>query len=109
MQTVSQSIEIRQALASVGSLMDVSDWLTAADTITLVDCLHSKAPSTSRLDCLASVPTQLTELRGALQKNLMVALQSAAEFKGMDELTMNCCRELEVCLFTLLSVAWQQQ
>jgi hypothetical protein len=80
--------------------MDVSDWLTAADTINLVHCLHSKAHEASRLDCLANVPARLTECRAALQKSLVVALQDAAEFKGMDELTMNCCKELEVHLQT---------
>jgi hypothetical protein len=78
--------------------MDVSDWLTAADTINVVDCLHSKAPEASRLDCLATVPAKLTELREVLQKKLVVALQDAAEFKGMDELIMSCCKELEVRL-----------
>ena len=91
-------MEIRQALASVGSLMEVSDWLTAADTISLVECLHSKAHSAREIDCLASTPQQLEDLRGQLQKNLMVALQSAAEFKGMEELTLSCGRELEVRL-----------
>ena len=99
MQRISQAIEIRQALASVGSLMDVADWLTAADTISLVECLHGKAHACAALDCLATVPQQLTDLRGALQKHLMAALQSAAEFKGMEELTLSCGRELEVRLW----------
>lgn len=97
LQTISRAIEIRQTLASADSVMDVSDWLTAADTISLAEVLHSKAQAANSLACLANVPNRLSELRETLQKNLMTALQGAAEFKGMEELTISCCRELEVC------------
>jgi hypothetical protein len=83
---------------SVRSLMEVADWLSAVDTIALADCLYAGCPDAARLDSLQGVPAALDTLRADLQGALHAALEGAAEFKGMDEVTLSCCRELEVCV-----------
>lgn len=96
-QKLKEVIAIRQALSSLRGLLEVSEWLSAAETLSHVRTLHNECEGARSLACLAPIPAQLDQLHEQLCGSILKAVAEAAEFKGMDEVTLACCKELQVC------------
>lgn len=96
LQKLTEVVAIRQALSSLQGLLEVSEWLSAAEALAHVRTLHAECEGTRSLSCLASIPAQLDRLHEQLCGSIIKAVADAAEFKGMDEVTLACCKELQV-------------
>ena len=95
-QKLTEVIAIRQAVTSLQGLLEVSEWLSAAEALAHARLLHSACTGARRLSCLASVPVELDQLKEQLCNSVIQSIADAAEFKGMDEVTLSCCQELQV-------------
>lgn len=96
-QKLTEVIAIRQALSSLQDLLEVSEWLSAAEALAQARSLHSSCKGAATMSCLAAMPAQLDQLQQQLCSSVLKAVGDAAEFKGMDEVTLSCCQELQVC------------
>lgn len=96
-------IAIRQAVTSLQGLLEVSEWLSASETLEHVRALHRECEGARGLSCLKPIPALLDDLHEQLSRSIVKAVADAAEFKGMDEVSMACCTELQVCPHRLIS------
>eukprot|EP00892_Ulva_mutabilis_P010260 jgi/Ulvmu1/7606/UM038_0031.1 len=92
---LAEVIAVRQAVTSLRELLDVSEWLSAAEALAQARTMHRTCTGAKSLSCLASVPAQLDQLQEELCGSVLKAVGDAAEFKGMDEVTLSCCQELQ--------------
>ena len=106
-QKLTEVIAIRQAVSSLRGLLEVSEWLSAAEALSHARVLHSTCIGAKSLSCLVPVPLELDQLQEQLSKSVLQAIGDAAAFKGMDEVTLSCCHELQVC-WTMATIPKQR-
>jgi hypothetical protein len=97
LQALLDTAEISQVAGSVQGLLNISDWLTAADTLEHARVLCSRSATIGRLDSLNAVLTSLDEFDEKLHEGLVKAFEDAASFKGIDEVILAICEKLQVC------------
>jgi hypothetical protein len=97
MQILEQVLHLKQTLLAFQTLLANKDWIGATEGLQHAARMHA-AEKMPALRCLASLPEELSRCKAQLQVDVVQALQEAASFPAVLEVTHFAAGVLKVRL-----------